>query len=50
MNIELIDVSDDGKSLERIVIPIEKIVDGEVVTVDTKTIPIIPIPEKKTIE
>ncbi|UQS94744.1 hypothetical protein SEA_ZEINA_72 [Arthrobacter phage Zeina] len=31
---------------EFIEIPIEKLVDGEVVTVDTKAIPIIPIKEE----
>jgi len=31
-------------------IPVEKIIDGEVVTVDTKAIPIITIPESLKIE
>lgn len=37
-------IEDRIPELEWAEIPVEKIVDGEVVTVDTKSIPIIPIP------
>lgn len=44
MRIANISLVPEGEGLGRIEIPIEKIIDGEVVTVDTKSIPIIPIP------
>ena len=45
MEIKSVSLTTTGKGMGHIEIeiPIEKIVDGEVVTIDTKSIPIIPI-------
>jgi hypothetical protein len=47
MRIESVSLVTTDKGLGFIEIPIEKIIDGEVVTVDTKALPIIPIPPMK---
>jgi hypothetical protein len=47
VKLESVSLVTADKGLGFIEIPIEKIIDGEVVTVDTKALPIIPIPPMK---